>query len=159
MKTTKILLLVALFLFAVNSEQLYAQSSCKGKSAALETIGATSGMLLYNTYLAIGAVGDGEAKGVYEADYCVALMEEQMSSLDIMDSTYADLLASGFLTDPQDVEYVKDIRTTIKYLHDEAYYLKLYVKSDSESDLDNYNLNRDRAWKMIEKLLGIGEEK
>ena len=37
-----------------------------GKDAALETLGATGGMLLYNTYVAIGAVGDAQSGKCYE---------------------------------------------------------------------------------------------
>lgn len=152
----QIITIAALLMFAP-FPNINAQSTCKGKDVALETLGATSGLMLYNTYITIGAMADGHSNDVYDTDFVVSMMDEQMASLNSLDTSYSELLASGFLTDPSDVEYVKDMRVAIGYLHNEAYYLKAYVRSNSESDLDNYKSYRNKAWSKIAELLGIEE--
>jgi len=133
-----------------------------GKTEALESIGVLSAVTVYNTYLAIGAVADGYG-AAYDAEYAITLMEEQKNLLANTIAQLDVLLKSDYL-DASDKEFVKQISECINYLKMEAETMSLkmeaetmskYVSSESEADLDAYNFYRDRAWAMIEDLLGL----
>jgi len=124
-----------------------------GKTEALESIGVLSAVTVYNTYLAIGAVADGYG-AAYDAEYAITLMEEQKNLLANTIAQLDVLLKSDYL-DASDKEFVKQISECINYLKMEAETMSKYVSSESEADLDAYNFYRDRAWAMIEDLLGL----
>lgn len=127
-----------------------------GKNKALESIGVLSAVTIYNTYLAIGAVADGYGTA-YEDDYVVSLMEEQKSLLANTIDQLNLLTASDYL-DTNDKEFVKQTTDCLNYLKMEAEAMSKYVGSKTQADLDSYNFYRDRAWNMIEDLLGLGGE-
>lgn len=148
-----VLLLSSLFL----PQNLLAQT-CQGKSQALETIGSISGGMLYNTYVSIGVIADGFHDKVYDAEYTRALMDEQITLIASVDSSLMKLEQSGFLTDTSDIRYLKEIRIAFGYLSNEAYYLKLYANDSSDSNADNFQYYREKAWKLIAVLLDIKED-
>lgn len=125
------------------------------ETAALETMGATSGLLVYQTYLVIGSVADGYGASGYTKETVVTLMDEQVASCNNIIGTFDKLLLSGFLTDPTDEKYVRDIITTMKLLVDEAKLLKIYVETPNDANLATYDATRIKAWNMITALLSI----
>jgi len=144
----------ALFSLLLLLNTVSAQSD---KDAALETLGASGGLLLYNTYIAIGAIGDAYAGNSYEATYVKDITKEQIASIEAVIAQYNKLLSSGFLTDPEDKSFVGDIVMTLGYLKSEAKYLGDYADTNSESDSEKYQYNREEAWKKISKLLQLEE--
>ncbi len=151
MKIIYTLLLTSLLV--VNST--YAQ---KGKDAALETFGSSSGLLLYNTYLALGTVSDAYAGECYKADLVKQLSQEQINSLELMVTQYNKLLESGFLTEASDKSFVTDMVVILGYLKNQAKYLNAYSESGSAEDTEKYEYNRNEAWTRISKLLGFEEK-
>lgn len=134
---------------------LNAASAQTDKDVALETLGSSSGLLLYNTYLAIGAVSDAYAGDCYKADLVTQLAQEQVNSSDLLINQYNALLGSGFLSDATDKTFVTDMVVTFGYLKNQAQYLKAYAESGSASDSEKYEYNRNEAWTRISKLLGL----
>jgi hypothetical protein len=144
--------LVSLFAFQTS---VYSQ---EGKGAALETLGAISAAMIYNTYTTIGGIADGYSYEAYKADYVMQLMTEQVGLMDEMVSSYEKLNESGFIDDPADESYILKLIKTCKLLRDEAKYLKAYAETGESSDLDDYDTARKDAWEMISDLLGLEEE-
>ena len=132
---------------------LQAQDS---KDAALETIGAVSGAMLYNSYTTLGILADAYAAEAYESDFSVQLIDEQIAIYSELKSQFTKLLDSGFLTDPNDLEFTRDIAITLSLLIDEAEALKSYIESpDGEIEGDLFQERRQAAWDKISYLLGI----
>jgi hypothetical protein len=155
MKTSRLLsifLIAAFFSFSAN---LNAQ--CTGKGKALETIGALSGMSCYDAYSAIGAVADGFEKDVYKGDYVKEIMTEEKTMLMNLDSSYIDLMNSGFITNQDDKDFIAQVRKTLGYLISEANALANYSDGKSASDADEFQSYRDKAWKEISSMLGFGD--
>lgn len=138
---------------------LYGQSLAQtGNDAALNTIGASSGLLLYNTYLTIGSTSDAYVGECYKGDLVKTILNEQIASIEAVSESYTSLLSSGFLTDAGDKSFVGDIVVTLGYLKNQAKSLNDYVDSGSTSDSDKYEYNRNEAWKKISKLLDLEEK-
>lgn len=105
--------------------------------------------------LSIGSASDSYIGKCYEADFVKDVAQEQINSAELMIEQYNKLLASGFLSDPSDKSFVEDIVVTLGYIKNEANYLKAYVESGSDADVQKFEYNRDEAWKKISKLLGF----
>lgn len=125
------------------------------ETAALETMGATSGLLIYQTYLVIGSVADGYGASGYTKETVVTLMNEQVASCNNIIDVFNKLLASGFLTDAADQQYVRDIIDTEKLLIAEAKLLMVYVETPNDANLATYDAARLKAWASITVLLDI----
>lgn len=121
-----------------------------------EAFGGVSSIMIYNTYITIGAIGDAHEKGVYDAEYVKGLMGEQTSML----QTAIDLLAkckevkSNGL-EAGDIDYIKGLIKCLESLKGEAQGLSDYVISKSEDALLTYNTNRKKAWDQIATLMGL----
>jgi hypothetical protein len=121
-----------------------------------EAFGGVSSIMVYNTYITIGAVGDAHEKEVYDAEYVKGLMSEQTTML----QSAIDLLAkckevkSNGLTS-EDITYIKDLIACLESLKGEAQGLSDYVISKSEDALLIYNTNRKKAWNQIATLMGL----
>lgn len=131
------------------------RSAGQGKDEALETIGAATGLAVYNTYIAIGAIADGYADEGYEADYVNQLMDEQINGMESMITQMHDLQTSGFITSADDDAYIEDLVAVMGYLKDEATGLKKIVDG---GDSQLYDESRDKAWDGISDLLGLENE-
>ena len=129
-----------------------------GKSDALETLGSITGMLMYNTYVGIGSIGDGYEEGVYDAKYVGDVMDEQVSGIKAVNAQLLVLLNSGFLDDEADLSFMRDVRTTFDLLINEAEKLKEYAASTDQGDADKFQSYRKQAWSKISDLLGLGDE-
>ncbi|MCG3165172.1 MAG: hypothetical protein POELPBGB_00934 [Bacteroidia bacterium] len=150
-KITSLLLTSLLFLNLATAQT--------GKDAALETLGSSSGLLLYNTYLAIGAVSDAYVGECYKAELTIQLAQEQINTADLLIEQYKMLSASGFLTDPSDISFVEEITATFGHLKNQAVNLKAFAETGSATSQNDYEYNRGKAWEKISKLLGLGEGK
>jgi hypothetical protein len=148
MKKLFFLLMLALSL------QVHAQS---GKTEALEALGGTCGMLLYNTYLVIGATADGYGGEVYNADMAKEVVKEQLSGIENIQKQYSALIATEFLSDPEDVKFMKEAMNTFDLIREEGEAFLDFVDSGSNEDAENYDASRKAAWHEIARLLGIDE--
>lgn len=127
----------------------------KGKDAALQAIGGSVSLVLYNTYLVIGMAADGYAGNVYSAETAIELVEEQVGGIDAVKGQFEGLLDSGFLIDPNDVTYTKEVLGAFDLVDAEAEALLEYLNSGTDEAARVYEERRVVAWEEISRLLGI----
>lgn len=144
-----------LFVFILSVTFFVSSFAQEGKEEALIALGSTSGLLLYNTYICIGAIADGYVGEVYTATRVGELMDEQVASMDAVIAEFNNLTDSGFVTDEGDLSYISDLILTMELLKREAKGLKAYAATGSDADSDEYNSARDTAWENIAELLGF----
>jgi hypothetical protein len=154
MKNLFILLAFCAGLATLNPTNLIAQT---GKKEALESLGAISGIMLYNTYVSIGAMADGFATETYDAETIKSLMDEQQSSMASAVETFDKLLASGFVTEAADKKYVEDAKEICGLLKSMAGNLSDYSTDKSTEHSDAFQETRKEAWSKIAALLGFEE--
>lgn len=142
-------------LFSIGLFQPAVSSAQTGKETALESLGSLAGLLMYNTYTSIGSIGDAYESSVYEADYVSDVMEELKGGMGAVISQMESLMTSGFLTDPADKEFMRDVIDTFELLSKQANALKNYALSKSETDADLFQDYRSQAWDNISELLGL----
>jgi hypothetical protein len=152
MKALKILALITGL--TLNAMQIAAQDP-DAESIMLETFGAVSGVLIYNSYIVIGAVADGFEYEVYDSAQVKVYMDEQVGAMENMARQYQMLYDSGYLADEADQEFVNELVTTCNLLKDEASALNLYVLSPTDENAQVFQDNRTNAWNKIAYLLGI----
>lgn len=140
--------LITLFSFGVSNAQC--------DDDVRQAFGGISSISVYNTYLTIGAVADAYVNNVYTGDRVRELMAEQkallQSVIEMLDQCQTPK-SNGLSAD--DVEYVKELIACLKSLKGEAQGLSDFATTGSESDQENYNFFRDRAWTQLSALLGI----
>jgi hypothetical protein len=132
-----------------------AQAQNDPKSVSLETLGVLSGMVMYNTYLTIGGIADGYEYEVYESEYVVQLMDEQISAMNNVILQFDELRQSGFVEDRADLDFIENIQEALNLLASEAQALKAYADTGEQEDVETFQDYRRRAWDKISGLLGI----
>ena len=125
------------------------------EDATLEVVGGLNGALLYNTYVAIGAIADASTENVYDSSYVVALMDEQKGLLKIAIENNKKLLASGVIKSETDIQYLKDLNQAYQLLKTEAEALIAYMQSKSADDGNKFDEARRQCWALIAKLLEL----
>lgn len=152
---TRILLVFSLALLALSPVRLSAQAD--GKGAALQTIGAQGGALLYNTYCLIGAIHDGYLADTWDKDLAVRILEEQSALMLNIADRYDTLLVSSYL-DVEDSLYLEDMKACCGLLRDEALTLRDYINDETDANHKEYEQARDAAWNAIEELLDLKDD-
>ncbi|MBI5913820.1 MAG: hypothetical protein HY842_00445 [Bacteroidetes bacterium] len=141
------------FSLCIFTFQLKAQES--SATSALETIGATSAVALYNSYSCIGMMADAYAAEAYEDDFVNTILDEQLGMYDNLKTSYTALIDSGFLTDENDLGFVRDAITALNLLKTEANALKQYIATLEDADNDAFQAAREAAWTKIAEILGL----
>lgn len=136
--------------------QAQAQSN-SGKTEALEALGGTGGLLLYNTYLVIGEAADAYSRDAYTPTEVERIVQEQIGGIGTVQEQYSALLATKFLTDPSDRGFLEDLSDAFDLVLDEGKALIDYVNSGTEDDAAEFEARRVVAWKEISTLLGFDE--
>jgi hypothetical protein len=132
-----------------------ASAQIASDDAMLEAFGASLGMMLYNTYLAIGSVGDAYEAEAYDAATVTALMDEQMNSMSTVGGQLRQLDDVLVLEDEADRVFVRDAVLVIDDLNSMARHMKAYANSLATADADAFQSARSGAWGKIAVLLGI----
>lgn len=125
------------------------------ENVVLQTLGATAGLMMYQTYICIGSVADGFEHNIYEASQSLALTEEQVNSCALMVTQYQTLISSGFLKDSADIAFVNDFIDAMTLLRQEAIYLKDYINDQTAGNANLYQESRIKAWNAIAVLLDL----
>ena len=121
-----------------------------------EAFGGVSSIMVYNTYITIGAIADGHVNEVYNADRVKELMNEQTAMLQsVMGMLEKCKVPKSNGLNEDDVEYIKDLIGCLESLKAEAQGLSDYATSGSEDAQNRYNTNRDKAWERIKALMSI----
>lgn len=148
-------LTLSFYLFLGSIQFSFGQCS----TTVLEGFGSVSAIAVYNTYITIGSVADGYVGEVFEADYVVTLMDEQKSMISVVKESLNACVndqSEGKL-DQDDKNYLQELTLCLSYLEAEADGLLNFASSGSEEALDKYSENRDKAWELLESLLGLEE--
>lgn len=120
--------------------------------------GGVSSIMVYNTYITIGTIGDAYANEVYNSHRVVELMKEQTAMLE----TVSEMLSNcrkvnnnGLTAD--DIAYIEELIACIGSLKKEAQGLSDYSVTRSEEAQNRYSVNREKAWDQISILLGLDD--
>jgi hypothetical protein len=121
----------------------------------LETIGSLTEAHCFQTYLNIGLIADGKAKGTYSDKDArkvlasvlsvVHLMEQKLDALDKMDLT------------KDDREKLEQLRAVSALLRQQGNELLAYWDNGKEEQAAKYEELRKNAWATISELMGIGQ--
>lgn len=136
--------------------QALAQSN-SGKTEALEALGGTGGLLLYDTYLVIGEAADAYSLETYTGEEVIKIVNEQLGGAAAVQEQYRALLATKFLTDPSDRGFLEDLTDAFDLVVAEGKALLQYVESGNNDDALDYDAKRKDAWKEIARLLDFDE--
>ena len=147
----------AFFFFSITPAKLDAQTSCKGKSTALQTLGMQGGSILYTTYELIGSIHDGMTNDTWDQKTATNILDEQVDMMKKMQNQYQELIDSEFLSDPDDSAFVVKMKKTTQLVQKEAEDLKMTITDKSDTNEAAYQDARKAAWKEIAALLGIEE--
>jgi hypothetical protein len=153
MKTTLSSILILLLFLSVTP--LRAQN--EQETAYLTAIGGLSAVSIYELYSTTGMIGDAYEKKVYEADFCVQLLEENLGMI----KTLGDQL--GQLNEKADLEeadrnYVIRVQDVLDDLSDMGKNLQNYIRNKDTDSSAAFQKSREVAWAKISGLLGLGEE-
>jgi hypothetical protein len=125
------------------------------KTVMLESFGATSGMLVYNTYIVIGVIADSYEGEVYDSTEVSTYVIEQISAMENMARQYQALYDAAYLEDPADQDMVQEFVAVCGMLRDEAQALLDYIADPTIEKGTVFQEKRTSAWESIAYLLGI----
>jgi hypothetical protein len=120
----------------------------------LETVGALTTAHCYQTYLNIGLIADGKAKGSYTEKDAAKVLDSVLSTLNSVDRKLAAL--SKIDLDKQDRESLEQIRDLADLLRQQGKELEAFWDSGKDQDAARYENARKDSWAAIGKLTGIG---
>jgi hypothetical protein len=120
----------------------------------LETIGHFSGQTLYLSYISIGTIADGHAKGVYEKSTADELLAKTINLCKGSVDQLNKLLSSGALGG-EDIAYVNGLVDTFNLLSAQAGGYRNYIRTGDANHVKVFSSKREAAWKNITELLGI----
>lgn len=149
----RILILALLTLWL--AQPLHANDTDPVKTAALEFIGGSTAILMYNTYLCIGLAADLYSGGVYDAAFTKTILDEQVRSLAAVQAQLQKVNNSGFFDEEGDLNYMISVGELLELLSIQADALYNYTTSGESSDWQKYDQLRLDAWGEISVLLGI----
>jgi hypothetical protein len=128
--------------------------SAQERRQLLEAVGALTAANCYQTYLNIGFIADGKAKGAYIDRDANKVLD---SVLSLLNSVERNLAALGKMDlDKQDRESLEQMRDLSALLRVQGKELQAYWDSGKDEDAAKYDNTRKDSWAAIGKLTGIG---
>jgi hypothetical protein len=122
----------------------------------LETVGALTSAHCYQTYLNIGLIADGKAKGAYSDQDAYKVLDSVLSLQSSIDRNLATLAKMDL--DKRDLESLDQMRDLSALLRQQGKDLKAYWDSGKEADAGRYDDTRKDSWAAIGRLTGIGRQ-
>lgn len=138
-----------------SGSQKPAVDTCAGKGVAIQSLGASTYVVLYNTFLGIGSIVDGNSQGVFDDKLTVGLIDDQLRMINLVDTNYAKLLQTGFVSGEEDRKYLEGARGVLGSLYVYANNYKTYVNDKSAANKQRFEEARDKAWLSLSSLLGL----
>ena len=74
----------------------------------IASVDVLSSVALYNTYIAIGSIGDGYSAEYYTGEEAITFMEEQITLMQIVAEQIKNLADSGEITNVEDIAYLHE---------------------------------------------------
>lgn len=165
MHRTKFLFSIAILLIAALANPLNAQKkdgsqkntvdTCTGKGVVIQSLGASTYVVLYNTFLGIGSIVDGNLQGIYEDQLTIGLIDDQLRMINLVDTSYAKLLQTSFVSGAEDRKFIEGARGVLGNLYAYANNYKFYVNDKSPANKLRFEESRDKAWGSLSALLGL----
>jgi hypothetical protein len=145
------------FLLFFMSLPAISQSYEEREDKLLELVGSFSAAFLYNTYGLIGSISDGYMKDAYSDETLNDLMNAQRKVMDNLATVVTKIIDEKLLKDNADINYLNSAIGIINGLKMQAELLKNYARKRNRDSETAYNLQRQKNWKDISKLMGIEE--
>jgi len=120
----------------------------------LETVGALTAAHCYQTYLNIGLIADGRAKGTYSEKDAYRVLDSVLSFLDSVDRKLAALQKLDL--DKLDRDSLDQMRALSALLRQQGKELQNFWDSGKDDDAAKYENVRKDSWAALSRLLGIG---
>jgi hypothetical protein len=120
----------------------------------LETVGALTGAHCYQTYLNIGLLADGKARGVFTDQDADKVLDSVLSLLSSIDRNLAALAKMDL--DKRDLESLEQMRDLSALLGQQGKELKALWDGGKEEDAARYDDARKNSWAALGRLTGIG---
>jgi len=137
---------------AVN--QAGATKDATDRRQLLEILGTLAASHCYQTYLNIGLIADGKAKGTYSEKDAYKLLD---SVLALVSSTERKLAALDRIDlDKEDRASLEQMRTLSILLRKQAKELQTFWDTGKEEDAARYENVRKDSWAALSRLTGVG---
>jgi hypothetical protein len=133
-----------------------AEDSKTDRRRLLETVGALTAAHCYQTYLNIGLIADGKAKGAYSNQDARQVLDSILSLQSSIDRNLASLTKLDL--DKRDLESLEQMRDLSALLRQQGKDLKAFWDSGKEEDAARYDDTRKDSWAAIGRLTGIGRQ-
>jgi len=148
--------LVALAVLIVSASAR--SQSCEEKvEKLLQTVGSFSAATLYNTYAAIGSIGDGYGHDAYDAVTVSDLLDAQKKLADNLTRVLRELIDQKTLQNQSDIDYTNKTISILNGLKIQAQLMDDYVTTKRQQKLNDYDAQRKKNWAAISKLMGVEE--
>jgi hypothetical protein len=131
-----------------------ASNTAQERRQLLETVGALTTAHCYQTYLNLGLLADGKAKGTYSDKDAYKVLDSVLSLLNSLDRKLAAL--AKFDLDKQDRQSLELMRDLAALLRQQGKELEIFWDSGKDEDAAKYESSRKDSWAAIGKLTGIG---
>jgi hypothetical protein len=122
----------------------------------LETVGTLTAAHCYETYLNIGFVADGKAKGIYTDDEASKFLDLVFSLLDSVDHKL--VVVSKFELGTEDRASLQQMRDVSNVLFRQANQLRTFWRSGKDEDAAKYEEIRKDSWTAIRKFTGVDRQ-
>lgn len=121
----------------------------------LETIGSLSAQGILITYLAVGVLGDGYEKNVYEKEFLLTLLTQIINVTEAIKKQMNKLQSSGMAPGESNIKYLYELSETYDLLMEQSLAFKSYVTTGNPEHVTVFHEKRTAAWKKIANLLDI----
>jgi hypothetical protein len=118
----------------------------------LETIGALTAAHAFQTYLNLGLIADGKAKGTYSDRDARKLLDSVMDLQNAVDKKLAAVAKIDL--DKEDRASLEDMRTVSDLLWKQRKELEAFWESGKPEDQDRYENVRKDSWAALSRLTG-----
>jgi hypothetical protein len=119
----------------------------------LQSLGALTGIYLYQTHTALGMIHDAKAKGIYDDKTAKQQLVTLINMANLVDKQLEAAGQSGIQKDDQTV--IAIFRMVNGQLQKEAFLLKTLWESKSKKDAEAFVKQRGETFAKIANLLGI----
>jgi hypothetical protein len=126
--------------------------SADDRRVLLQTVGTLTAVHAFQTYLNIGFVADGKAKGTYTDRDARKVLDTVLKLQDAVDDKLAAVSKTEL--DKDDRASLEDMRSVSDLLHKQAKELEAYWDSGKEEDEARYEDVRKDSWAALNRLMG-----
>ena len=144
---SRVVCLVLIGCFALSGGLASAQDE------TLKTIGALGASNLYMTYIAVGAVADGDEHDGYDDESAEKLLSSISRFNAKVNEALQTLLDAEVLTE-HDGQFILEMIGTLTLLSGQADSYLQYMQTSGKEHAESYSRHREEAWAKIQMLLG-----